>query len=400
MTIEQFDDIRPYNASEIPAAMRRIAASEYLPKLSRFIFPERDVEDVRRMVAAISSTYEFQEKVMYHFNARVIKNSMTELTYSGLERLDKTKNYLFISNHRDIVLDSSLLQYILFDNGFRTTEITFGSNLMHPQLVVDIGKSNKMFRVERSSNIRDFLKNSHHLSDYIRFTIKEKGESVWIAQRNGRTKDGNDATDRGIIKMFCMSDVKDLRRSVAELNIVPVAVSYQIESCDFLKAKELYLSQRVEKYVKQPGEDLHSILTGIMQPKGAVNISICKPLEYGDYEFDFVSPNEFYKKVASLIDKTIYANYKLFDFNYIAAQQIVSLQDAKEIVSLQERLSLPAEAVGEFAKRVEKAVEQLSDSIAGSNTIASRGSNTLVSDIASLFLKIYANPVINSLKIK
>ncbi|MDR1116084.1 MAG: acyltransferase [Tannerella sp.] len=315
---DKFDDIRPYYPSEIPPAMQRIAESEYFGMLSQYIFPDESVEKVREMVRNIRTTDAFQQKVMYYVNQQVIARSMSDFTYSGLDGLDPEKRYLFVSNHRDIMLDSSLLQYLLHSNGFKTTEITFGSNLMHPQLIVDIGKANKMFKVIRSSNIRNFLKNSLHLSEYIRYTIKEKGESVWIAQRNGRTKDGNDATDQGIIKMFCMSKATDLILSMGELHIVPVAVSYQIESCDILKTRELYLSLKGEKYVKQPDEDLNSVLTGILQPKGFVNIRICKPVTFEDLDIDYKFPNEFYKKVASLIDRRIHENYKLYNNNYIA----------------------------------------------------------------------------------
>ena len=170
---EKFDDIRPYTTSEIPPAMQRIADSEYFGILSQYIFPGKDIEDMRDMVRNIRATDEFQTKVMYYVNQQFVTRSMTSLTFDGLEHLDPKKNYLFVSNHRDIMLDSSLLQYILHRNNFRTTEITFGSNLMNPQLVVDIGKANKMFKVIRSSNIREFLKNSMHLSEYLRYTDRK-----------------------------------------------------------------------------------------------------------------------------------------------------------------------------------------------------------------------------------
>jgi len=375
--IDKFDDIRPYNASEIPAAMQRIAQSEHFPKFSKFIFPDRNVEEVRDMVSKLRTTYEFQKEVMYYVNEQIVNKSISKLTYSGLEYLDPAKNYLFISNHRDIMLDSSLLQYIFFKNGLRTTEITFGSNLMRPQLVVDIGKANKMFKVERSCNIRDFIKNSLHLSDYIRFTIREKGESIWIAQRNGRTKDGNDVTDQGIIKMFCMSDQKNLSRSAAELNIVPIAISYQIESCDLLKTMELYKSRVMGKYVKQPGEDLNSILTGIMQQKGCVNISVCEPLKNEELEFDFNFPNEFYKNVAALIDKRIYANYKLFDNNY-AAHDILSGNNTYSDFYTPGSIDLLLQRICMILSQIDGDKEELKD----------------------IFLGIYANPVDNALKIK
>jgi len=315
---DKFDDIRPYYTSEIHPAMQRIADSEQFSIMSQYIFPEEDVEDIRHMVRNIRTTDEFQAKVMYLANLQFINRSMAGFTFNGIDHLDPQKRYLFISNHRDITLDSSLLQYILHKSGLKTTEITFGSNLMNPQLVVDIGKANKMFKVIRSSNIHDFKKNSQHLSEYIRYAITEKDESIWIAQRNGRTKDGSDTTDQGIIKMFCMSKSSDLVESIDELNIVPIAISYQIEPCDILKTRELYLSKSVDRYVKQPGEDINSIKTGIIQQKGLVNLSFSEPIKRQELDFDYKTPNEFYKNIAKLIDKRIYKHYKLYNNNYIA----------------------------------------------------------------------------------
>ncbi|MCL2246541.1 MAG: 1-acyl-sn-glycerol-3-phosphate acyltransferase [Lentimicrobiaceae bacterium] len=314
-----FDNIRPYTDAEVPAAMRRIAGSEYLPALCKFVFHEKTLSEVQEILLACKNTDDFQVNVMHQFNKQVIIQTIKQFTCSGLEYLDPKKTYLFVSNHRDIVLDASLLQSALHNEGFRTTEITFGSNLMNPQLVVDIGKSNKMFKVIREGNAREFYNNSVHLSEYIRFTLIQKGESVWIAQRNGRTKDGNDATDQGIIRMFCMSNRKNLVESLAELNIVPIAVSYQWESCDMFKTKELYFSKEGAKYVKQKNEDLTSILTGITQQKGNVHFSICKPIEKEEYNaFSLEAENKFYNHIAHLIDEKIYRNYKLWNTNYIA----------------------------------------------------------------------------------
>ena len=374
---DKFDDLRPYYPEEIPAAMQRIANSEHFGLLSQYIFPEKNTEEMREMVRNICTTEEFQANVMYYVNQQFVARSMTDLTFEGIERLDPKKKYLFVSNHRDIMLDSSLLQYILHSNGFRTTEITFGSNLMNPQFVVDIGKSNKMFKVIRSSNIREFLKNSQHLSEYIRYTITEKGESIWIAQRNGRTKNGFDATDQGIIKMFCMSNTSsDPVNSISELNIAPLAISYQIEPCDILKTRELYMSGKGEKYVKQPGEDLNSILTGITQQKGNVNISFCEPLTKEELEFDHKTPNEFHKNVASLIDKRIYKNYKLCNNNYIAHD----IRSGKSTYSGH----YTNEEKDAFTARCEYMLKQIE---------GERDS------LMSIFLGIYANPVNNNLTI-
>ena len=240
---DQFEDLRPFVADEIPAAMQRIADSEAFDALARYVFPHRDVEEVRRMVRAIRTTDEFQMSVMYHVNLRIIRRTITRLTVDGLYALNPAERYLFISNHRDIMLDSSLLQNLLHEAGHRTTEITFGSNLMQGELATAIGRANKMFKVVRDSNMHDFLADSLQLSAYIRHTLLEKRESIWIAQRNGRTKDGDDRTDRGIVKMFALSDRTNAAHAIRSLHIVPVAVSYQWEPCDILKTRELYLSR-------------------------------------------------------------------------------------------------------------------------------------------------------------
>ena len=293
----KFDDIRPYYEKEIPEAMKRIAACELFPLLSLFVYPNEPIEDIRQ----------------------VIRRSITHFSCTGIERLDPKKSYLFVSNHRDIMLDSSLLQYFFVVNGFETTEITFGANLMINPIVVDIGKSNKMFKVERQgSSIKDFYKSSLHLSEYIRYVITEKNESVWIAQRNGRTKNGIDSTDQGIIKMFCLSEPKDKIKALADLNIVPISVSYEWEPCDVLKTLELYESQYT-RYIKKPGEDLNSIITGILQPKGRVHIEICEPISVAELvALEYMTNNEYHKSVAKLLDSRINTAYRLYPNNYVA----------------------------------------------------------------------------------
>lgn len=315
----QFDDIRPYYEEEIPAAMQRIATSDVFPLLASFVYPGESIEKIRERVCAFTTTKEFQHDTMRRVNEQVIARSTTGATISGLDRLDPDKNYLFVSNHRDIMLDASLLQYFFVINGFETTEITFGANLMMNPVVIDVGKSNKMFRVERpGGDLKEFYRKSLHLSEYIRFTIKEKKQSVWIAQRNGRTKNGIDATDQGIIKMFCMSEPHNKIKALADLHIAPVAISYEWEPCDILKALELYESQYT-RYTKKPGEDLNSILTGIMQQKGRVHIELCQPISVAELSaFENQTNNEYHKSVAKLIDRRINTNYRLYPNNYIA----------------------------------------------------------------------------------
>ena len=370
----KFDDIRPYYEEEIAAAMQRIAYSDVFPLLASYVYPTENINDVRNRVCKFKTVREFQHDTMRRVNEQIIARSITDFTVSGLERLAKDKYYLFVSNHRDIMLDASLLQYYFVINGFETTEITFGANLMTHPVVIDVCKSNNMFKVERpGGDMKEFYRRSMHLSEYIRFTIKEKGQSVWIAQRNGRTKDGKDQTDQGIIKMFCMSEKKDKLKALEELNIVPLAVSYEWESCDLLKALELYQSQYT-KYTKKPGEDLNSILTGILQPKGRVHISICEPIHAEELAaFEGLTNNEYHKSVAKLIDSRINSAYRLFPNNYIAHDMLYGNTHYQAMYTEQE--------YDMFNNRLMK-LEQYEDTCD-------------LEQLREIFIGIYANPVDN-----
>lgn len=313
-----FDDIRPYDEHEVVQAMQDIAMDRTFPVLSKFVFPNLSFDEVKSLFSSLKSIDDFQSKVMYQANKQIMARSITEMTVGGMEKLDTNKRYLFVSNHRDIMLDASLLQNSLKDYGHQTAQITFGANLMRGDLVVNIGKSNKMFRVERGGNMKAFYESSKHLSDYIRYVITERNESVWIAQRNGRTKNGDDRTDQGIIKMFCMSKKEDKISALTDLNIVPVSVSYEWEPCDILKAMELYVST-IKTYVKTQNEDLHSILTGILQTKGRVHFEICEPIREEELlVFKDLTNGDYHKQVAKLLDSRIHNAYRLYPNNYIA----------------------------------------------------------------------------------
>ena len=372
MTTHRFEGIRPYNESEIPAAMHRIACSKEFPLLASYVFPDRPTEDVRQEVMGYKTVREFQLGVMYHANKQILKRTTTGFTHSGIERLSSGMNYLFVSNHRDIMLDASLMQNILTDGGFDTCEITFGENLMQGQIVIDVGKSNKMFKVARpGGSAREFYKESLLLSEYIRSTITEKHQSIWIAQRNGRTKDGSDRTDQGIIKMFGMSNTKDRIASLAELNIVPVAISYEWESCDFLKTIELYQRSK-GPYTKKSGEDLNSILTGILQQKGRVHLAFCEPVTATHLQaLPNTTANEFHKQVAQLLDKRICSAYQLFPNNYIAHDLLFEDNAYRQMYTQEEK---------------EAFIRHLSE-------LNCYKDNYDLEMLRNIFLGIYANPV-------
>lgn len=299
--------------------MQRITSNASFPLLASYVFPDENIDAVRERLLTYRTIDEFQRGVMWNVNLEIMRRSTDGVTYSGIDRLNPEVPYMYVSNHRDIMLDATFLQKILHENGFPTSQITFGANLMQGEVVIDVGKSNKMFRVERpGGSAREFYKSSLHLSEYMRHVIVDQHESIWIAQRNGRTKDGIDRTDQGIIKMFGMSRSDDKILSLAELNIAPISISYEWESCDILKALELYAT-RQGPYVKKPGEDLNSILTGIVQPKGRVHIHMCDPVTIEDMQqFAGQTSSEFHRCVAHLMDQRICSNYHLTPNNYIA----------------------------------------------------------------------------------
>ena len=312
-----FDDIRPFNADEIPAATQRMADSDVVPAIAQYLGVP--AEALRDRIRSIKTLQEFQLGLLKEVIEILLKKTTTQFGWSGLENIDEKKPYLFVSNHRDIVLDAMFLQYILCAAGQNTCQITFGSNLMSHPFVIDFGKVNKMFRTERGGSPKEFYNSMMHMSEYMRHVITEVHESVWIAQRNGRTKNGIDATDPAIIKMFGMSRRDDRVASLAELNIVPVTVSYEWESCDKLKTLELYLTKKNGHYEKKPNEDLNSILTGIMQPKGHVHFHICPVVTEADLKaLNNCGSAEFYKRVADLMDSRINPHFYLHPNNYIA----------------------------------------------------------------------------------
>ncbi len=313
-----FDDTRPYFDSEIPAAIERVSESSYFPMIVKYLFPDADLQSFISEFRNIKTISEFQYKIMYKTIRAILSTTSSGLTSSGFEKICNERKSMFIANHRDILLDSAILQILLRDNNLDTSEITFGSNLMTNPLIIDIGKMNKMFKIVRGGNIRDFYRNSVHVSAYMRYAITEKSQSTWIAQRNGRTKNGDDKTEMAVLKMFTLSSNKLFVPNLLELNITPLVVSYEYEPCDFFKVAELYVS-RYQKYEKEPNEDFNSILHGITQWKGNIHCVVCDAITKSELEeCDSLQRNDKFQHLAKIIDKRIYDNYKLWKTNYMA----------------------------------------------------------------------------------
>ncbi len=335
MVQDKFKNIRPYIGEEEAPALARIAANPILKNISAYLFPNESSTVLTDLISTLKSVEEFQSKIMLQAIKKIVSDTAKELTYSGQERLSDNSKELFISNHRDILLDSAIIQVILFINNLTTSEMAVGDNLITDSFMEDVARSNKMIKVVRSTNPRELYRSSLLLSEYIRNSISNNRSSVWIAQRNGRTKDGVDITEQGLLKMLDMSGTGNFESDFSELKITPVSISYEYEPCDFLKARELYISQRT-KYKKSPGEDLNSILTGIMQYKGNIHIHFCDPIEKEEVSLcATMEKNEKFKKLADIIDSRIYSKYHIWKTNMIAydiinASSIYSSQYNKE----------------------------------------------------------------------
>ncbi len=317
-----FDTIRPYDNSEIPAAAARVAEHPYLKQAVRYLFPETDPEQFKTELLRLKSADQFQDGMMLKAFRRILELTSTSFLSKGIDRITPEQRYTFVANHRDIVLDAVLLQMMLKQNGIETAEVTFGSNLMQDKFIADIGKMNKMFRLVRANemhDIRDFYRNSLEVSSYMRYALLEKRQSIWIAQRNGRTKDGNDHTESALLKMLSLGSGKPFVENMAELKIAPVAVSYEYEPCDFLKVQERYLSL-FGHYEKKREEDFHSIVSGITRPKGGISIEITPPVTLSElHQCDSLGRSRKFEALARLIDRRIYRGYRLWRTNFIAA---------------------------------------------------------------------------------
>ena len=373
---DNYDDIRPYNDDEIPAALERIVNDPFFIPAMNFAFPDADMERVAEVMRTCKTADDMQQRIMFSVIKRIIDSTIDNFTYAGIENIDQERGHLYISNHRDITLDTFLLQYALFNNGISTTATALGDNLLRNQFIVDICRINRAVRVIRKTDDlspRQFLLNSQHLAEYIRWYIAQ-GKSMWIAQRNGRTKDGIDATDQGVLKMVSLSGSDNFVESFSELNIAPIAISYQYEPCDIQKAIEVTVNRLGGSYQKAENEDVRSILYGIRMPKGDVHISICKPISHEELEECGKLPKaEAYKMLKDIVDKRIYANYKLHDTNYIAHDM---LHREKRYADRYTK-----EGVRAFKMRMAMADARFSE--AGVDLKVAR----------KVFLEIYANPV-------
>ena len=378
--MEKFDAIRPYRDEEIREVLERLLldrefiesiANFFHPRLSSVLpFPMRWLAQ-NKLRSQLKDAYDVRsmQDVIAGYMDKMIHDTTTKLTHSGMENLEKGRNYLFISNHRDITMDPAFVNYMLYHAGYETLQIAIGDNLLKKPFVTDLMRLNKSFIVQRSLKGRELLQALKTLSEYIHHCI-HSGQNVWIAQREGRAKDGIDKTDPALLKMLAMGRRElSLGDSLSELHLVPVAISYEFDACDILKAEELLAIEKDGSFTKNEQTDIHSIVTGMIGFKGHVHVAFGSELRINSDEPE---------SIAELIDEQILKNYHLSDANYIAAEMLKEkgelFEPALDGVIKEKIISKEARAV--FLERISKTQPALMKHL----------------------LFGYANPLINKLK--
>ncbi len=365
----EFDDIRPYNDNEVPAVMKRLSQNMLLVSSVRMmkwpscpdrlkIYADRLVRFfLKRKLLRIRSVSEFQSRIIADYLLKkILEKTSSGITYSGIDKLSRDKSYIFMTNHRDIVLDPALLGYVLYLNGFSVPYIAFGDNLLLNDAVSDLIRINNAVIVKRGLARREQLTASTHLSEYFNI-LRNEGKNIWISQREGRAKDGIDQTNPAVINMFYLSERKKhagFSEFIRSCNIVPAAISYEKDPCDRLKAWELYRKMKKGVHKKRKNEDLISMVAGLTGDKGRIHISFGEPLA-GEFE----DKND----LAHAIDRSIHSLYKLWPANYIAYDHLFETG----------RYS------GEYTEKEKE--------------VFLNAYNNLRPEVRNLLFKIYANPV-------
>jgi hypothetical protein len=371
--LSEFEGISPYTDAEAAEALSKLAEFPLLPAISQKVFPNEEPDFLKNTLKSINTIDEFQVLVMQKFVRWVIETTAKNFSYDSIANIDPNKKFLALSNHRDIILDPAITQLVLYANGIPMTEIAVGDNLITSQTIEWLIRSNRMIKVVRGISARELYLSSQLLSKYIRLNITENRSSIWLAQRQGRTKNGYDITEQGLLKMLDMSGQADFQTNFEELNIIPMSISYEIEPCDILKARELVISRK-QKYVKGKDEDWNSIMTGILQQKGNIHLNIGTQLTSDEIaEAAKCDKNDRYQLIRHAVDLRVIEGYKLWKNNYVAYDLLnhsFKYSDKYEISDIEKFVAYMEHQLDTVEKELNR------------------------EDLRRIFLGIYANPVV------
>ena len=371
--LSEFESISPYTDAEAAEALSKLAEFPLLSAISQKVFPTEEPDYLKNTLKSIKTIDEFQILVMQKFVRWVIETTAKNFSYDSIANINPDKKFLALSNHRDIILDPAITQLVLYANGIPMTEIAVGDNLITNKTIEWLIRSNRMIKVVRGISARELYLSSQLLSKYIRLNITENRSSIWLAQRQGRTKNGYDITEQGLLKMLDMSGQADFQSNFEELNIIPMSISYEIEPCDVLKARELVISRK-RKYVKGPDEDLNSIMTGILQQKGNIHLNIGTQLTSDEIAAAALcDKNDRYQLIRHAVDLRVIEGYKLWKNNYVAYDLLNHSFKYSEMYDISD--------VEKFVAYMEHQLDTVEKEINRE-------------DLRRIFLDIYANPVV------
>jgi len=380
MTIHDFDDIRPFEPEELPSVFDRLTADKQFRSVVAAVFPQVPFNAIEQQMRQCRTSLDFQRAFCYGFLKDLLAKASTGCDMDS-SAVDTAMRYTFVSNHRDIVLDSALLDMLLIDAGFSTTcEIAIGDNLLAAPWIKDLVRLNKSFIVERGVSIREMLAKSRHLAEYMHFAIAEKNENIWIAQREGRAKDSDDRTQPSVLKMMAMGGEGTATERLRQLHIVPLAISYEYDPCDYLKAREYQLKRDVEGWRKSKADDVLSMRTGIMGYKGEIHYHCAPCIDTWLDTLPADTPRqELFDRVAEHIDTEIHTRYRLFPNNYAAMDILNGTDDNADHYT--------AEQKARFEAYIDAQIEKIDDI-----------DNPDKPYLRNRLLTMYANPAINQRK--
>ncbi|MDT8347429.1 MAG: 1-acyl-sn-glycerol-3-phosphate acyltransferase [Flavobacteriaceae bacterium] len=371
-TLHQYEAIRFFKDDEVAEAIAQIQQHPMFKAMLHYSFENEDDAYIDALLQQCHSIADFQQKIIRKTVEKIIDSTSDGVTDSGFEQLDKNQTYLFLSNHRDILLDSSILNLVLMQKGMTPTANAIGDNLLGKQFQLILSKLNRNFIVKRSASPREILHNSIVLSGYIRDLLQHQAQSVWMAQREGRTKDGNDRTQQGVLKMLSMArGTHDILSYFDALKIVPLSISYEFDPTDILKVPEVMAKALEQDYKKTENEDFNSMLRGALGNKKRIHIAVEAPIVFSKaVKNPKAPPNDLLQEIARIIDQKIHQNYKLWPFNYLATDLLNDNKAYADFYSEKEKQL--------FMRRIQRRVDQ-------DNALAMKS-----------FLEMYARPVINT----
>ncbi|MDE6115575.1 MAG: acyltransferase [Muribaculum sp.] len=318
-----FEDIAPYPDSMFHEKMQHLVKEPGFEHAVKWVLPNVDYKEMCDDLLQVRDKDTFQHKIMWPFLEMLASKTTSGLTIEGIDRIDPSKAYTFITNHRDIVLDTSFLNLCFLRSGYPTTQVAIGNNLLIYEWISDLVRLNKSFIVKRDLPKVKALEAAKELSSYIHFTVGEEGQSVWIAERQGRSKDSSDLAQDSLIKMLGLAGDGDFRDNLKEINLLPVSISYEYDPNDYLKAREFLLRRNDPEFKKTQRDDLFAMETGLLQPKGRVHFNVGTPLNpFIDLIPEDADKSQIARDVCDAVDSQIHSGYMIFPINYIAYDKL------------------------------------------------------------------------------